>query len=211
MSKQKTYAMDEKGRRVRLNRKGKPKTHHLLVFFACLFVSIFVATAVFINTVPSKMTEGFRQAILVDGLGTGAPIPVNTLYTAPDIASPDTASITILTTGNQDTLYTGAWLDLSAGPLVLQVPDMDDRYYSIQFTDPQHDSVFAYVGRRTTGTGAGTFLITGPGWNSELPEGMTQIASPGNEVFLLARVFVTNAEEVPLVYELSKQITLEPL
>ena len=204
-------ALDDKGRSIKLNRRGKPKTHHLLVFFLSLLLSLVVATTYFIYTTPSKMDLGFKNAILVDGLGTGSPIPVNTLYTAPDIASPASATATILTTGNQDTLYTGGWLDLREGPLVMKVPDMKDRYYSIQFTDPSKDNVFAYVGRRTTGTAAGSFLITGPGWNGTVPAGMTQIASPNNEVFLLARVFVENEDEVPYVYNLSRQITLNPL
>ena len=211
MSKHTTIALDAKGRKVKLNRKGKPKTHHLLVFFGCLLVSLVVATTWFISTTPSKMDIGFKNAILVDGLGSGAPIPINTLYTVPDIASPTTAGDSMLTTGNQDTLYTAGYLDLSSGPLVLKVPDMNDRYYSIQFTDPRIDGVFAYVGRRTTGTAAGTFLITGPQWSGTVPDGMTQIASPNNNVLVLARVFVANEAEVPLVYKLSQQITLTPL
>ena len=69
-----------------------------------------------------------------------------------------------MTTGvNHDTLLTVGWLDLCKGPLVLHVPDFSGRYYSVQFTDP-FDVDFAYVGTRTTGTQAGEYLITGPGW-----------------------------------------------
>ena len=69
----------------------------------------------------------------------------------------------VLTAGvNHDTLLTVGWLDLSKGPLVLHVPDMNDRYYSVQFTDPSKNTIFAYVGTRTTGTQAGDYLITGP-------------------------------------------------
>ena len=211
MSKPKRFGLDAKGRKVKLNRRGKPKTHHILVILCSLVLSIIVATVWFIYTTPSKMDTGFKNEILVNGLGSGAPIPVNTLYTVPDIASPTTAGDTMLTTGNQDTLYTAGYLDLSSGPLVLKVPDMNDRYYAIQFTDPSIDGVFAYVGRRTTGTGAGTFLITGPHWSGTVPDGMTQIASPNNNVLVLARVFVADESEVPLVYKLSQQITLTPL
>ena len=70
-----------------------------------------------------------------------------------------------MTTGvNRDTLLTVGWLDLSKGPQVLHVPDMAGRYYSVQFTDRSDGTDFAYVGTRTTGTQAGDYLITGPGW-----------------------------------------------
>ena len=75
------------------------------------------------------------------------------------------------TTGvNHDTLMTAGWLDLSKGPLVLHVPDMAGRYYSVQFTDPSKNTNFAYVGKRTTGTQAGDYLITGPGWKGQVPQ-----------------------------------------
>jgi len=208
MSKSVSYILDDQGRKVRLNKRGKPKTHHLLVFFISWLLTIAIATPYFVAQTPAKMDSGYRDAILVNGLGSGAPIPVNTLYTVPDIASPATASSGILTTGNQDTLYTCAWLDLSAGPLLLEVPDMADRYYSIQLTDPQTDSVFYYIGSRTTGTAAGTFLITGPNWDGVVQSGITVIVSPNNEVLLLARVFVRDADDVQTAYELSRKITL---
>lgn len=71
---------------------------------------------------------------------------------------------------NHDTLYAFGWLDLSREPQVLHVPDMTGRYYSVEFVDSWGD-IFAYVGRRTTGTQAGDYLISGPGWRGALPPG----------------------------------------
>lgn len=66
-------------------------------------------------------------------------------------------------TPNNDTLYTNAWLDLGAGPLVIDVPDTAGRYYVLGlldfFTNP-----FAHLGQRLTGTAARSFLVTPPGW-----------------------------------------------
>jgi hypothetical protein len=47
----------------------------------------------------------------------------------------------LATTGaNRDTLGVVGWLELSKGSLVLHVPDMAGRYYSVQFTGPAaHD------------------------------------------------------------------------
>src|SRR3546814_19650994 len=66
-------------------------------------------------------------------------------------------------TPNNDTLFTNAWLDLSAGPLVIDVPEMGPRYRVLGFLDAWTNS-WAYAGRRTTGGGAQRLLGHGPRW-----------------------------------------------
>src|SRR5256885_191355 len=48
-----------------------------------------------------------------------------------------------VTTPNNDTLYSSTVLDLSAGPVRLDVPDFGDRYFSIAFLD-SYTNNFAY-------------------------------------------------------------------
>ena len=74
---------------------------------------------------------------------------------------------------NLDTLYVFGWLDLRNGPLVLHVPDMADRYYSVQLTDPKKNINFAYVGKRTTGTTVGDYLRSGRRWHGNAPPEVT--------------------------------------
>jgi hypothetical protein len=159
----------------------------------------------------------YKRAILVRGFGDG-PIPVNMLYTEPQklfaepIAAQTASSSNLMTVGvNHDTLATTGWLDLSGGPQILHVPDMSGRYYSVQFTDPSRNVNFAYVGKRTTGTEAGDYLVSGPGWKGVVPQGMPQISSPNNSVLLLGRVLVKNDSDLPTAYSLAKQIQLTPL
>jgi hypothetical protein len=186
---------------------------HLLIFaLVCI-----PTWSIFIYFWPRLLLLAYKRAILVKGFGEG-PVPINTLYTEPQklFAEPITAqtasSSNLMTVGvNRDTLPTAGWLDLSKGPLVLHVPDMNDRYYSMQFTDPSKNTNFAYVGKRTTGTQAGDYLITGPGWNGSLPQGMKQISSPNNFVLLLGRVLVYSDSDLETAYSLSKQIQLTPL
>ncbi len=145
------------------NLKKRKKHPHLRMFLISAAIAFVLGTFAWMYFYPTLMYRGFEKAIVNQGLGSGAPIPVNTLYTAPELASPTAKSKLLNTGANTDTLYTAGWLDLSKGALVLHVPDMAGRYYSVQFTDPMDGTDFAYVGKRTTGTEAGDYLITGPG------------------------------------------------
>jgi len=185
---------------------------HLLIIGAVMVV----VWCLFIYFWPRMLLSVFKRAILVKGFGDG-PIPVNTLYTEPQtlfadpLHAPASASKLATTGVNHDTLMTAGWLDLSKGPQVLHVPDMNDRYYSVQFTDPSKNTNFAYVGKRTTGTQAGDYLITGRGWKGQAPSGMTQISSPNNSVLVFGRVLVESDSDLSTAYDLSKQIQLTPL
>jgi hypothetical protein len=191
------------------------KRKHLLIFGPVMVVAWVIGTFLLIYFWPHFVSNFYKKAILVQGAGEG-PIPINTLYTESqalfaDPLHPPASASKLLTTGvNHDTLLTVGWLDLSQGPQVLHVPDFSGRYYSVQFTDP-FDVNFAYVGTRSTGTQAGDYLITGPGWKGQVPGGMTQIASPNNSVLVLGRVLVENDSDLPTAYGLAKQITLAPL
>jgi hypothetical protein len=184
---------------------------HLLLFGAVAMVTWFLTLYFW----PRMLLSVFKRGLLVKGFGEG-PIPVNTLYTEPkelfaDPIHPPASASKLATTGvNRDTLMTGGWLDLRQGPLVLHVPEMNDRYYSVQFTDPSKNTNFAYVGKRTTGTRAGDFLIAGPDWKGEAPSGMQQIASPNHAVLVFGRVLVESDSDLPTAYDLSKQIQLTP-
>ena len=80
------------------------------------------------------------------------------------------ASFRDVTAPNADTLYTTAWLDVGKEPWVLSIPDMKDRYFLLPMLDGW-TNVFQVPGKRTTGTGAQTYAITGPGWKGTLPAG----------------------------------------
>jgi hypothetical protein len=189
---------------------------HLLIFGSVMVVTWVLGTFLLLFFWPHFVSNRYKKAILQQGLSNG-PIPINTLFTEPQnlfaeplTAQPSTGS-NLMTVGvNHDTLLTVGWLDLHKGPLVLHVPAMNDRYYSVQFSDP-FDVNFAYVGTRTTGTQAGDYLITGPGWNGSLPQGMKQISSPNNSVLLIGRVLVYNDSDLTTAYDLSTQIQLIPL
>ena len=169
-----------------------------------------LGTFVFLYLWPLITYSAFKRAILNHGLG-GGPIPVNTLYAVPNRASPAAPDASLLATGTTDVLYIGGWLDLAKVPLVLHVPEMASRYYSVQFTDPTDGTDFAYVGTRATGTAAGDYLISGPAWKGSVAPGMTRIPSPNKSVLVVGRVFVESDSDLPTAFGLSKQLQLIPL
>ena len=182
-----------------------------LITFVVVAVLVWgLGTCVFLYFWPPITYSAYKRAVVRHGLG-GDPIPVNTLYAVPKLASPSASNSSLLATGTNDVLYIGGLLDLSKGPQVLHVPDMAGRYYSVQFTDPSDGTNFAYVGKRTTGTGAGDYLISGPGWKGSVSQGMKQIASPHHSVLVIGRVFVESDNDLPIAYGLAKQIQLTPL
>jgi hypothetical protein len=193
------------------------KHKHLLTFGSVMVAAWALGTFLVIYFWPHLAYNVFERGIVDKGFGDG-PIPVNTLYTEPQtlfaepLASQSTSSSNLMTTGvNRDTLLTVGWLDLSKGPQVLHVPDIQGRYYSVQFTDRSDGTDFAYVGSRTTSTNAGDYLITGPGWKGAVPQGLAQISSPNNSVLVIGRVLVEGDADLSTGYALSKQVQLTPL
>jgi hypothetical protein len=122
-----------------------------------------------------------------------------------------TAAFRDVTAPNADTLYTIAWVDLRKGPWVLSIPDMKDRYFLVPLLDGW-TNVFQVPGKRTTGTGAQTYAITGPGWKGELPAGVKEYKSPTDLVWILGRIYCTGTpEDYAAVHALQDQFKLVPL
>jgi hypothetical protein len=116
-----------------------------------------------------------------------------------------------VTAPNADTLYTTAWIDVGKEPWVLSLPDAHNRYYLFPMLDGWTD-VFQVPGRRTTGTAAQTYAITGPGWKGTLPAGVKEYKSPTAMVWLLGRIYCTGTpEDYEAVHKLQDQISIVPL
>lgn len=96
---------------------------------------------------------------------------------------------------NNDTVYSNAWLDLSQGPVLIDTPDMGDRYWTLGLLDAWTNP-FAYVGRRTTGNRPQRTLVHGPAWRGTVPEGVSQvIAAPGQDIWIIGRILVDDTPE----------------
>jgi hypothetical protein len=121
------------------------------------------------------------------------------------------ASFRDVTAPNADTLYTTAWIDVGNEPWVLSIPDMKGRYALVPMLDGW-TTVFQVPGKRTTGTGAQTYAITGPGWKGTLPSGVKEYKSPTGMVWILGRIYCTGTpEDYAAVHALQDEFKLVPL
>jgi hypothetical protein len=116
-----------------------------------------------------------------------------------------------VTAPNADTLYTTAWFDVSKEPWVLSLPAMGDRYFLFPMLDGW-TNVFQVPGKRTTGTQAQKYAITGPGWSGTLPPGVSEYKSPTGMVWILGRIYCTGTpEDYKEVHALQDQVSIVPL
>jgi hypothetical protein len=120
------------------------------------------------------------------------------------------ADLKVVVRINFDTLYSIAWLDLTKGPMVVSAPDTNGRYYLLPMLDMWSD-VFASPGWRTTGTQAGNFLITPPGWAGKVPGEFTHIAAPTSYVWIIGRTRTDGPQDYDAVHKIQAGYKVTPL
>ncbi len=145
------------------------------------------------------------ERFLTTGIGALPPAPLNVFVHATALAGPADTFVSI----NNDTVYSIAQLDVSGGPVRLDVPDADGRYYVLQFVDAWTNN-FAYVGHRATGTDAGTFLLVPRGWQGAVPDGATVIHLPTSIASIVGRWAVDGDDDLPAVAALQSGLALTP-
>ena len=135
--------------------------------------------------------------------------PLNTIKNRSVLLGPE---YTAIVRPNNDTFYSVAGLDLRGQPMVLSVPAITDgRYYSFQLID-LYSHNYGYIGTRATGFEAGDYLLAGPGWEGELPEGIEKlIRSEGNLVVALGRTQVSGTADVEAAKAVQMGFKLRPL
>jgi hypothetical protein len=130
--------------------------------------------------------------------------------------TPMTASDHFATTPNATTLYGPAMLDLSKEPVVLTVPEINDRYWSIQFADNYARWWPVMVGSQFTRPGPLRRLLVGPNWNGTIPAefvGADIMKSTSDFSVAGARIALTDntPEELKIVNAIQDSITLMSL
>ena len=167
-----------------------------------------LATDAYIYGYPLVTMEMTRRVLtnVAEPVGSKAPMgQIIKLRHYPDAKFKD------VTAPNADTLYTTSFFDVGKEPWVLSMPDMKGRYSLMPMLDGW-TNVFQVPGKRTTGTDAQTYAITGPGWKGTLPAGVKEYKSPTSMVWLLGRIYCTGTpEDYAAVHKLQDEFKLVPL
>jgi hypothetical protein len=143
--------------------------------------------------------------------------PMNTFA---NVAAYPSADMKAVVRPNFDTLYSSGWVDLTKEPVIISVPDTGGRYYLLPMLDMWTD-VFASPGWRTTGTQAGNFLLTPPGWRPDLrekfieelklPEGTQRIDAPTPYVWIIGRTKTDGPADYDAVHKIQAGYKIAPL
>ena len=139
------------------------------------------------------------------GLGSLPAQPFNSFSHAAALAGPPDQFVSV----NNDTIYSIAQIDLSGGPLRLDVPDTAGRYYVLQFVDAWTNN-FAYVGRRASGTAAGHYLLMPPGGKADPADEVTVIEFPTMVGSIVGRWACDGPDDLAAVSELQAATVLRP-
>jgi hypothetical protein len=166
-----------------------------------------LAKSGFIYGYPLVLVDLTREVTTAVPKVTESKAPLNQLVRLRAFPTPE---FTDVVSPNVDTLYTSGFVDLTDEPMVLSVPDTGGRYYVFECMSAW-SNVFASLGSRTTGTAAGHYAFTAPGWSGDLPKGVVEIKSPTALAWLLGRVQTNGVADYPTVHAIQDGFKLTPL
>jgi hypothetical protein len=134
--------------------------------------------------------------------------PVNHLSMLTDYVDPGERYVAC---PNQDVVYGGGILALDESPVIIQVPEFGSRFWVYQLVDLRTDS-FADLGAMY-GTKPGFYLLSGPDWNGEVPQAITQVFRAKTHTgFVGPRVFQDDtADDKRAVQTILSGIDMYPL
>jgi hypothetical protein len=154
---------------------------------------------------PVYMERQRRNMVSVDADRGDGSAPENTFGHVRALGSP---ALTTIVMPNNDTLYSSAWIDLSKGPFLLEIPAMGERYFTFQMMDA-FSNTFDYVGTRATGPQGGRFLLAAPGWAGTTPQGIDKVfVAPTRRIWIAARFGVRGEGDLPGAHAAQDSIRL---
>ncbi len=150
---------------------------------------------------PLVLMDATRAKMTNTMEATNLQAPANQFIHAAALADADSKDVV---TPNVDTVYSQVWLDLKAEPVVLQKPAVE-RYCSFAVLDAYTNCV-AVLGTGGDGQEENTYLITGPDYSGDLPEGMTQVSMPTNLGWIIGRTLCNGPEDLSNVHNIQNEM-----
>jgi hypothetical protein len=168
-----------------------------------------IAKEAYIYGYPMVDSYRVQHAYFVDTKNPEYKAPWNQLRNFPRVFTPEDKAVQ---TPNSDTPYSFLGMDLRTEPIVLTVPAIEkERYFSIQLIDA-YTFNFDYIGSRATGSEGGRFLVAGPGWKGETPNGVKKVIRAETELALAAyRTQLFNPADIDNVEKVQAGYKAEPL
>jgi hypothetical protein len=169
-----------------------------------------VAEEAYLYGIPMIVGYKVMHSFFIDPNSGQFKAPINQINNEARVFTPaDTA----ISTPNSDTPYSMALLDLRAEPFVLCMPAIEKRrYYDVQLVDLYTDN-YGYMGSRTTGNGAGCYLVAGPEWTgSSAPKGINKIFRSETQFSLVVyRTQLFNPADMDNVKKIQAGYKVQPL
>jgi hypothetical protein len=150
-----------------------------------------------------------QYSYFVDSKNPDFKAPWNQLHNIPRVFTPNDKAIQ---TPNSDTPYSWIGLDLRTEPIVFSVPKIEnERYFSLQLID-LYTHNFDYLGSRTTGNDGGNYLVAGPNWKGDMPNGIAKVFRSETEIASAQfRTQLYNPADLENVKRIQNQYIVRPL
>src|SRR5262249_30376808 len=117
--------------------------------------------------------------------------PMNQVAMLTNYVSPGETSIA---DPNQDVVYGLGYLSLEKEPVVIQVPDFGDRFWTIPVYDARTDQI-SQLGLQY-GTKPGFYMVVGPNWKGDTPPGIAGVVRSSTDFAVtMPRIFMSDTPE----------------
>lgn len=168
------------------------------------------ALQAYVFTFPLIITERerVRRERLTGPVPNEPAAPINQLGHMTQLA---TAAGDLPYSPNNDTVYTGIALDLTAEPIILHMPDIRDRYVSVQVADAYIENQPYLYSTRVNGGRSLNIGFVGPNWRGRLPRGVREARVSTNLVSIAVRIAVADEADLANVRRYQDQMSLTAL
>lgn len=167
--------------------KIKPSAEEELAYTLGVQAMLYGAGPLAISMVRQTSTDTDRP--LSNGMA-----PMNQMGKTYRLMGPDDK---LVPTVNNDTLYSQSQINLDqTGPLVLEIPETDDRYFIVQLLDSYSEAIDNLISSNV-GTKGSKVLLVNRGWKGKVPKGIDKVVeSRTPNVWYIQRTAVAGEKDL---------------